>query len=170
MEGLINTSQGAQFNSAETETECSVNTKTVIDHKSEVCKFFLEGECRFGDQCRNRHEGKPVKKVSPKNKRAQRKQDEERCEEKSKKPPMKTAEDVTKRLQWDPMLPKVSFLNNILFCLTYSQYRNILSSGILIASLVSLRRASQHSAGKILQVLTMMFLPFHNIEYNISSK
>jgi len=110
MECLINTSQGAQFNSAETETECSVNTKTAIDHKSEICKFFLEGECRFGYQCRNRHEGKPVKKVSPKTKRAQRKQDEERCEENTKKPPIKTAEDVIKRLQLDPMLPKEYFV------------------------------------------------------------
>merc|ERR1712038_1051811 len=30
--------------------------------------------------------------------------------ENTKKPPMKTAEDVIKRLQWDPMLPKEHFV------------------------------------------------------------
>jgi len=120
MEG-VNTFQGAEVEQKETETEYSVKNDRadeVIDtkeSKSEMCRFFLQNECRFGDKCRNRHVGKPVEKVSPKNKRIPRKQDDTRCVENTKKPPMKTAEDVIKRLQWDPMLPKVRFHNDI-FC------------------------------------------------------
>ena len=73
---------------------------------SEVCKFYLENKCRFGDHCKNRHEGEPAEKVFKKdtfkNKAVKNMNDRSK-----KKPPMKTAADVIKRIQWDPMLPKV---------------------------------------------------------------
>ena len=62
---------------------------------------------------------------------------------------MKTADDVIKRLQWDPMLPKVNqqhMINELL------------------------RKTSAPSAGKILGVLIMMFWPSLSTGYSISSK
>ena len=73
---------------------------------SEVCKFYLENKCRFGDQCRNRHEGEPVAKAVMKN-NLEKKTTVKDKDRSKKKPPMKTAADVIKRIQWDPMLPKV---------------------------------------------------------------
>merc|ERR1711915_92325 len=63
----------------------------------------------FGDQCRNRHEGVP-KEVSEKLKKIKKKKKENMEEKDKKKKRMKTAEDVIKRLQWDPMLPKEYFI------------------------------------------------------------
>ena len=116
MEGVktwVNYKESTGNEEKETETDNSGADSVInsIESKGEVCKFFLENKCRFGDQCRNIHEGEPRQKVSMKNKRYERKSDETRYEKNMKKPPMKTADDVIKRLQWDPMLPKVSFLN-----------------------------------------------------------
>jgi len=110
-----NESSEAEQKGTETERNESVDAEANLvicptETKSEICKFFLENKCRFGDQCRNIHEGEPMQKSSMKNKRNQRKQGETRCEKNKKKPPMKTADDVIKRLQWDPMLPKEYFV------------------------------------------------------------
>ncbi|XP_078541941.1 leukocyte receptor cluster member 9-like [Lissotriton helveticus] len=72
-----------------------------------ACHFFLEGRCRFGDRCRNLHLG-TVKQTSP-SKPKTGKTKTENLETKEKKPPMKTAEDVIARIQWDDQLPKDSF-------------------------------------------------------------
>ena len=74
---------------------------------SEVCQFYLENKCRFGDACKNRHEGLPIEKVVKKD-QSKKKINENKNDKTKKKPPMKTADDVIKRLQWDPMLPKVN--------------------------------------------------------------
>ena len=37
-----------------------------------VCKFFLEGRCRFGESCVNRHQGSP--RVKPKETRKESKE------------------------------------------------------------------------------------------------
>ncbi|KAJ1131566.1 hypothetical protein NDU88_009901 [Pleurodeles waltl] len=72
-----------------------------------ACHFFLEGRCRFGDRCRNLHLG-IAKQTSPSRSKTEKSKTEE-LESKEKKPPMKTAEDVIARIQWDDQLPKDSF-------------------------------------------------------------
>uniref|UniRef100_H3AYG4 Leukocyte receptor cluster member 9 n=2 Tax=Latimeria chalumnae TaxID=7897 RepID=H3AYG4_LATCH len=76
-----------------------------------TCRFFLEGRCVFGARCRNLHPGQesatPAVDCSPSGKRgAEQKRELDRG---GKKPPMKTAEDVIHRLQWDAGLPKGAF-------------------------------------------------------------
>jgi len=81
-----------------------------------VCKFFLEGRCRFGESCINRHQGSP--RVRPKETRKESKGEERRRNKKKneveetslvKLPSMKTAADVISRLQWDTQLPIEKF-------------------------------------------------------------
>jgi len=82
---------------------------------TEVCKFFLEGRCRFGESCLNRHEGSPrlepkERKTSKEEQRKKKKGTKEKVEErKGKLPSMKTAADVISRLQWDRQLPVDKF-------------------------------------------------------------
>jgi len=76
-----------------------------------VCKFFLEGKCRFGEKCKNIHEaGQGNAEASQKSRRKQNiKADKEEIISK-KKPSMRTAEDVKNRILWDPMLPEEFFI------------------------------------------------------------
>ncbi|XP_068099024.1 leukocyte receptor cluster member 9 isoform X2 [Hyperolius riggenbachi] len=76
---------------------------------STVCQFFLAGQCRFGDKCRNNHTGSAEAAAhlpANKDKKGARKNT---SEPKGKKPPMKTASDVINRIQWDEHLPKERF-------------------------------------------------------------
>ena len=78
-----------------------------------VCKFFLEGRCRFGEGCLNRHEGSP--RVEPKERKTLKEEGRRKkkkvVEEKrrGKLPSMKTAADVISRLQWDKQMPVDKF-------------------------------------------------------------
>ena len=78
-----------------------------------VCKFFLEGRCRFGEGCLNRHEGSP--RVKPKERKTSKEEGRRKkkkvVEEKrrGKLPSMKTAADVISRLQWDKQMPVDKF-------------------------------------------------------------
>ena len=79
-----------------------------------VCKFFLEGRCRFGESCLNRHEGSPrmeAKERKALKEEGRRRRRKKEAEEKShgKLPSMKTAADVISRLQWDKQLPVDKF-------------------------------------------------------------
>ncbi|XP_068215768.1 uncharacterized protein [Palaemon carinicauda] len=86
-----------------------------------VCAFYLEGKCRFGENCFNLHpedvsieetKGSTKgewKKKSDKRRKPRLKSEEEE-EEAGKKPSMKTAGDVRKRIQWDCDLKKEHFV------------------------------------------------------------
>lgn len=105
-----------------------------------ICKFFLEGKCRFGNKCFNKHEettsskssaedgslhsklsGEETEKLSTKakekpngltSKSAKNSGSSERKgdEGSKKKPPMKTASDVISRIQWDEELSPKDFV------------------------------------------------------------
>ncbi|KAK8737249.1 hypothetical protein OTU49_004405 [Cherax quadricarinatus] len=91
----------------DTSNDCTPVMKT-------VCSYYLEGKCRFGEDCFNLHPANVIvqdadlKKDKNQNKMTRRKvPPEEKTEE--KKPSMKTAGDVRKRIQWDPELRKEYF-------------------------------------------------------------
>ena len=97
-------------------SETSSNETVSIDQENqnnmtkegvEVCQFYLAGKCRFGDDCRNRHEGTPM---LPKKSQRKIQGDKKVKEEKGKLPSMKTAADVISRLQWDRDLPTEHFV------------------------------------------------------------
>ncbi|XP_045117558.1 leukocyte receptor cluster member 9-like [Portunus trituberculatus] len=71
-----------------------------------ICSFYLEGRCRFGEQCHNVHPAGVVPSRIIKPKRVVK---SERQETDEKKPPLRTAGDVRKRIQWDVDLPKEHF-------------------------------------------------------------
>ncbi|XP_064102714.1 uncharacterized protein LOC135212888 [Macrobrachium nipponense] len=84
-----------------------------------VCTFYLEGKCRFGENCFNLHpegvalgekRGGSLKEEKKKN--GQRKKTHIKAENKEhgKRPSMKTAGDVRKRIQWDSDLRKEYFV------------------------------------------------------------
>ena len=79
-----------------------------------VCKFFLEGRCRFGECCLNNHVGSPrvepkERKTSKEEERRRKKKKEVEEKRRGKLPSMKTAADVISRLQWDKQLPVDKF-------------------------------------------------------------
>lgn len=65
---------------------------------SAACRFFLEGRCRFGARCRQPHPGAPA--PSP---------EVAQPEAGSKKPALRTAADVIRRIRWDPRLDPADF-------------------------------------------------------------
>eukprot|EP00795_Rhopilema_esculentum_P009581 gene9581-17337_t len=89
--------------------------------KSTVCRFFLEGKCKFGDNCFNEHPGSNAKndvKVPVKNNGltiAERSSIDNKVTEETKdhvsekKIAMKTAVDVISRILWDEELPTELF-------------------------------------------------------------
>ena len=44
----------------EVEVESAVDAIEETDDSLDICKFYLENKCRFGDRCRNKHEGEPA--------------------------------------------------------------------------------------------------------------
>lgn len=106
--------------------------KNSLDDTANICKFFLDGNCRFGVKCFNKHvEGVQVKSGAQNvEDRSDSTNDAEKVkgavksvhnsgnmhlEKKEvsgskKKPPMKTAGDVISRIQWDEELSPKDFV------------------------------------------------------------
>ena len=74
----------------------------------EVCQFYLQGTCRFGEDCRNAHPAgrAPANNGGAKKKTSKKSKGSESPKEKRG---MKTAMDVIKRIQWDADLPESRF-------------------------------------------------------------
>jgi uncharacterized protein (UPF0248 family) len=104
--------------------------------KVPICKYFLQGKCRFGEKCNNSHasgssaskrtttadqanhsDKKSKQEASTKPKRLQTKENTETGDG-EKKAPMRTSEEVISRILWDPDLPseefKVGYLDRFL--------------------------------------------------------
>ena len=87
------------------------------DNMTKICKFFLEGKCKFGSRCINRHESKTLgesgEKMSTDIDRKGSNSDgvnPNSLEEGSKKKSsMKTASDVISRIKWDEELSPKDF-------------------------------------------------------------
>lgn len=87
------------------DTEMSEVPHTLPDART-ICSFYLEGRCRFGEKCHNVHPAGVVPTRVTKPKSVVKREPQENND---KKPPLKTAGDVRKRIQWDPDLPKEHF-------------------------------------------------------------
>ena len=112
MEGVTSSFRNIFTNTEEeveeqTDLKTNNNIEIEISEAREICHFYLANKCRFGDHCRNRHEGPTLQ--AEKTKRKRRPPDQTAEREERKKPPMKTAADVIKRLQWDEQLPQEIF-------------------------------------------------------------
>ena len=76
------------------------------------CQFYMEGRCRFGDDCHNFHdpqiEAKPEIQSSLKKRKNlnHSKQGLSVGKESKVKPKMRTAIDVIHRIQWDDTMPE----------------------------------------------------------------
>ncbi|CAI8021691.1 Leukocyte receptor cluster member 9, partial [Geodia barretti] len=109
------------------------NTNT---QKVPICKYFLQGKCRFGEKCKNSHSSgssaskrtttadqashsdkKSKQEASIKPRKLQTKENTETGDG-EKKAPMRTSEEVISRVLWDPDLPseefKVGYLDRFL--------------------------------------------------------
>jgi len=97
--------------------------------KQDICQFFLQGKCRFGDKCHNVHSGAgnnvtqakaeqkkipedetSLKTTKKKNKKKASSVEPENVKSPSKKVSMRTADDVVKRIRHDAALPSDSFI------------------------------------------------------------
>ena len=109
----------------------SQGEKNSPDNTANICKFFLEGKCRFGVKCLNKHgEGvqanigvqnveersstNDIEKVKSAGKSVHnsgnRHHEKKEVVLNKKKPPMKTASDVISRIQWDEELSPKDFV------------------------------------------------------------
>ena len=85
------------------------------DSQPTVCRFFKQGKCRFGDQCRSLHPGVKRKTVQPEPAAAKPETKAKTAvvddaDEDEKKSPMRIITDVIHRIQWDDDLDQAKFV------------------------------------------------------------
>ena len=110
-----------QDNKAKIHTTHNINDESST---TPVCKYFLEGRCRFNEKCRNLHPGShtstggitrrtdqtsdPMLHLGQDMRNVKVDGDKKTTED-VKKPRMRTATDVISRIQWDPELLEAEF-------------------------------------------------------------
>lgn len=99
------------------ENKLPTDSETTVQSQPSVCKFFLQGRCKFGEKCKNAHPStnneelssnlQVVKETTPSGDGLGNNVTKE--PKSSKKSPMKTASDVISRIQWDDRIDASSF-------------------------------------------------------------
>ncbi|KAL7647024.1 UNVERIFIED_CONTAM: hypothetical protein RMT77_002281 [Armadillidium vulgare] len=101
--------EGENCDNCETESPV-IQDKQISPKEREPCKFFLEGKCWFKDNCNNLHVGGEEKRpIESKESILNPASQKDEVQEINKKPSLRTAGDVRKRIQWDPMLNSKDF-------------------------------------------------------------
>ena len=113
-----------QDNKAKIHTEIHTTHNGDLSATVPVCKYFLEGRCRFNEKCHNLHPGSHTNTSTHTSGRTDQmlhlsqcmssvKVDDSSSDKKDgrdeKKPRMRTATDVISRIQWDPELLEADF-------------------------------------------------------------
>lgn len=99
----INEAKDSEESSSAEENMCETQEKS-------VCSFYVEGKCRFGEECFNLHPSDvTVISKTKKNKKSAKRAPREEADRFVKKPSMKTAGDVKHRIQWDENLQQEYF-------------------------------------------------------------
>ncbi|XP_066463888.1 leukocyte receptor cluster member 9 [Eleutherodactylus coqui] len=120
----VNVDNMEEMASQKAESITSQEVGATPEAEDTICQFFLLGRCRFGDKCRNSHTGVPAASNHPRGTKEGKGKVNQTSERRGKKPPMKTAIDVIKRIQWDSHLPREHFIVGYLdrFLGTIEQY------------------------------------------------
>jgi hypothetical protein len=113
------TEESTAANTTTTTSTAEAVAGIILTAERSVCRFYQENRCRFGSDCINLHEGPVVAETEVEKKPATSRKREE--EEGKKKPSMKTAADVIKRIRWDPLLPEVSHHIDFVFSFMFSE-------------------------------------------------
>ena len=103
------------------DNKAEVLITNVESSSTPVCKYFLEGRCKFNERCYNLHPGSRTDSTSERTDQTHTEHssqggvddsngDRAAVDENMKKPRMRTATDVISRIQWDPELLKDDFI------------------------------------------------------------
>ena len=107
--------EGDQGKEKVIELEANKDSKVIMACNTKPrtkCQFYLEGRCRFGDECHNFHD--PLVEKNPELKSNLKKHKDGSSSKQQHsvdkvfkgKPKMRTAIDVIHRIQWDATLPE----------------------------------------------------------------
>ena len=113
MEGKIGIVENGSHQASDLESNKS--SEDILNQSAQiirtVCQFFLNGRCRFGEDCHNFHDPKLKTNLGDKIKETQQKnnfnkQTKNIGRDYKAKRKMRTAIDVIHRIQWDDAIPE----------------------------------------------------------------